>query len=168
MSVGWVALGRSRQNSPEWLGFKLQVQKKKKLQVQTGAALHRELGSGQFCVCQVWSSNSKDNSYWTQTLLKVMTEAWEGKEKNTMLLKASAQNTHTVPSPHIPSVSQSDGQAQIQGAESYTQLWGSSCQVTWQRQWVWVEQGKNRKNSQYTSVQFSCSVVSDFLWPHGL
>ena len=77
-----------------------------------------------------------------------------------MLLKASAQNTHTVPSPHIPSVSQSDGQAQIQGAESYTQLWGSSCQVTWQRQWVWVEHRKNRTNKSIylSSVQLLSHV----------
>ena len=153
MSVGWVALGWFRQSSSEWLGFKLQV--------QTGVALHRELGSGQFCVCQVCSFNSKDNSYWTQTLLKVMTEAWEDKEKNTMLLKVSAQNTHTVPSPHIPSVSQSDGQAQIQGAESYTQLWGSSCQVTWQRQWVWVEHGKNRTNK---SIYLSSVQLLSHVW----
>ena len=86
-----------------------------------------------------------------------MPEAWEDKKKNTMLLKASAQNMHIVPSPHILSVCQSDGQAQIQGAESYTQLWGSSCQVTWQRQWVCVEHRKNRTNKSIylSSVQFS-------------
>ena len=99
-----------------------------------------------------------------------MPEAREDKKKNTMLLKASAQNMHVVPSPHILSVCQSDGQAQIQGAESYTQLWGSSCQVTWQRQWVCVEHRKNRTNKSIylSSVQFSCSVVSDSLWPRGL
>ena len=67
---------------------------------------------------------------------------------------------HIVPSPHILSVCQSDGQAQIQGAESYTQLWGSSCQVTWQRQWVWVEYRKNRtsKSIYLSSVQLLSHV----------